>query len=158
MVAKLKPSTMKKLNKAFITAAVISGVVIAYNYFRKEDEQEKSLAYTNSNITLTLSHSILSSSLPLEEILLHSHNVTFIIPPNVETDLSLNYKVLKTSTINGYFALLKNLKPDLLILCQDDLGIDSSSMPKDLPRFVKQTMCVEQGSDVENIIGPLFRK
>ena len=60
----------------------------------------------------------------------------FIIPPNLtEDDLNLsyippNFKLLKCSNLQGYLQILKNLKPDLLLMCSDDLGIDFTQIKK----------------------------
>lgn len=127
--------------------------------------------YTDKSIALTLSHSILSSKLPLNDMLLNSQNVTFILPPNLnEDDLTFNlsdynlpstlinnYKLLKCSNIQGYFTILKNLKPDLLLLCSDDLGISKSMMPKDLSRFIKQIITLDQNKeDIYTKVAPIF--
>lgn len=127
--------------------------------------------YTDKSIALTLSHSILSSKLPLNDMLLNSQNVTFILPPNLnEDDLTFNlsdynlpstlinnYKLLKCSNIQGYFTILKNLKPDLLLLCSDDLGISKSSMPKDMSRFIKQIITLDQNKDdIYTKVAPIF--
>lgn len=122
--------------------------------------------YTKKSIALTLSHSVLSSQLPLNEILLNSENVTFILPPNLSMDdlvcnignsdeverynlpktLLNNYKLLHCSNIEGYFNILKNLKPDTLLVCSDDLGI-ANSVPRDLHRFVKEVINIDQNKD-----------
>lgn len=122
--------------------------------------------YTKKSIALTLSHSVLSSQLPLNEILLNSENVTFILPPNLSMDdlvcnignadeverynlpktLLNNYKLLHCSNIDGYFNVLKNLKPDTLLVCSDDLGI-ANNVPRDLHRFVKEIINIDQNKD-----------
>ena len=135
----------------------------------KEGAEEKlriAKKYTKKSIALTLSHSVLSSQLPLNEILLNSENVTFILPPNLSMDdlvcnignadevekynlpktLLNNYKLLHCSNIDGYFNILKNLKPDTLLVCSDDLGI-ADSLPRDLHRFVKEVINIDQNKD-----------
>lgn len=122
--------------------------------------------YTKKSIALTLSHSVLSSQMPLNEILLNSENVTFILPPNLSMDdlvcnignadeierynlpttLVNNYKLLHCSNIDGYFNILKNLKPDTLLVCSDDLGI-ANNVPRDLHRFVKEVINIDQNKD-----------
>lgn len=130
--------------------------------------------YTLKSIALTLLHSVLSLELPLEDILLNLENVTFILPPNLLMDdlacnikndtgtgdlpetLIRNYKLLKCSNIDGYFNVVKNLRPDMLLVCEDDLGI-SSAIPKDLGRFVKEIVTVDQNrDDVYHKLAPIF--
>lgn len=125
--------------------------------------------YTTDNIVLTLSHSILSLKLPLNDILINSSNVTFILPPNLnEEDLMLNldvgklmknYKLLKCNNILGFWDLLKNLKPDLLLVCEDDLGLDEEMIPRDMGRFIKRVVRLDQREeDIVGKVGPLFVK
>lgn len=57
-----------------------------------------------------------------------------------------NYKLLKCSNMQGYFQLLKNLRPDILIVCTDDLGI-TEQIPKDLGRFVGKVVTIDQEKD-----------
>lgn len=52
--------------------------------------------------------------------------------------------------------MLKNLKPDTLIVCADDLGIQDK-MPKDLPRFVKEVVTLDQNKErVSSILTKVF--
>lgn len=160
--------------------------------------------YTKKSIALTLSHSVLSSELPLNDILLNSENVTFILPPNLSLDdLACNIKVLneeveestsfngndttlsksstptiKSSTINyklpqtliknykllncnnlkGYYNLIKNLEPDMLLVCADDLGI-KQDFPADLNRFAKEIITIDQNHDeIYSTISKIFIK
>ena len=146
-----------------------------------ESTKEKlkiSKKYTKKSIALTLSHSVLSSQLPLNEILLNSENVTFILPPNLSMDdlvcnignadeverynlpktLVNNYKLLHCSNIEGYFNILKNLRPDTLLVCSDDLGMTSSA-PKDLKRFVKEVINIDQNKeDIYKKLSSIFIK
>ncbi|CUM45750.1 Peroxisome assembly protein 22 [Debaryomyces fabryi] len=147
----------------------------------KEGAEEKlriAKKYTKKSIALTLSHSVLSSQLPLNEILLNSENVTFILPPNLSMDdlvcnignadevekynlpktLLNNYKLLHCSNIDGYFNILKNLKPDTLLVCSDDLGI-ADSLPRDLHRFVKEVINIDQNKeDIYKKLSSIFIK
>lgn len=158
--------------KVWLAAAVASSVVAAsysiYNYLSKPPA--KINPHTHKSIALTLSHLVLNSLLPLEEILTQWENVTFILPPNLSLDdlegnidrealpqtLVQNYKLLNCKNIQGYFNLVKNLKPDMLLVCTDDLGI-SGGMPKDLARFVKEIVTVDQDREsVYKTIGLVF--
>lgn len=171
--------------KLWIAALVAASIVtISYKVYssyigeesikdkRTEDDREAeeklriAKKYTKKSIALTLSHSVLSSQLPLNEILLNSENVTFILPPNLSMDdlvcnignadevekynlpktLLNNYKLLRCSNIDGYFNVLKNLKPDTLLVCSDDLGI-ANSVPRDINRFVKEIINIDQNKD-----------
>lgn len=161
-----------------------------YSQLLSEEEADTTAVvtrYTHKKIALTLSHTVLTSDLPLNEILLHSENVTFILPPNlllddlassigaqdkttllvvmVEESLSYsvprtlmeNYKLLKCSNIQGYFNLLKNLEPDMLLICQDDLGITSDKFPQDIGRFIREIVSLDQDKlDVTRKLSPIF--
>lgn len=133
--------------------------------------------YTNKSIALTLLHTILKSDLPLNEILANSENVTFILPPYLSVDdlacnirgadgdasmyalpqtLIKNYKLLKCLNIQGYFHVVKNLKPDMLFVCSDDLGI-TLNIPPDLGRFVKEIITIDQSKDdVHSLLSKVF--
>lgn len=181
--------------KLWITALVASSILaISYKIYNNyaqsetiedstavEEEKEKlkvAKKYTKKSIALTLSHSILSSQLPLNEILLNSDNVTFILPPNLSLDDLVcnigneneiescnlpktwinNYKLLQSSNMQGYFNILKNLKPDTLLVCSEDLGITMSA-PKDLGRFVKEIITIDQNwDDISSKISTIFIK
>lgn len=198
---------LQKNPKAWIAAAVATGVVavsvLVYNSYlasAKEDEEHTAEAceknpdlppalvrratntakrYTNKSIALTLSHSILSSLLPLNDILLNSENVTFILPPNLSIDdlvynvektasspktnsqtlpttLTENYKLLKCLNLQGYFNIVKNIKPDMLLVCSDDLGI-SKRIPHDIHNFVKEIINIDQNKeDIYSKVAPIF--
>ena len=86
----------------------------------------------------------------------------FIIPPNLtEDDLNLsyippNFKLLKCSNLQGYLQILKNLKPDLLLMCSDDLGIDFTQIKKDLNMFINDIINVDQNDDIVLRVRPIF--
>lgn len=168
----------KKSPAIWISAVVATSVAAAgyeiYKYLTKDENDQTISAtkYTNKSIALTLLHSVLSSDLPLDEIIMNSQNVTFILPPHLSVDdlagnidtsqsglsqtLLNNYKLLRCSNIEGYFHMLKNLKPDTLIVCADDLGIQDK-MPKDLPRFVKEVVTLDQNKErVSSILTKVF--
>lgn len=117
--------------------------------------------YLNKSIAITLSSSFLSSQLPLNDILTTQENMIFIIPPNLnEDDLNLkippNFKLLKCSNVQGYLQILKNLKPDCLLLCSDDLGINYSNLSLDLRNFIRTIINVEQDEDLLVQVRPVF--
>ncbi|KAG7661473.1 PEX22 [[Candida] subhashii] len=129
------------------------------------DEEIKYLIskqYSNKSIAITLSSTFLSSNIPLNEILINSENMIFIIPPNLsEKDLDINippnFKLLKCSNVQGYLQMLKNLKPDLLFLCSDDLGINFMNLNKDLRMFIKTIINVDQNkNDIYDKIKVIF--
>lgn len=135
------------------------------NTIAKSDKLKDRKNYTKKSVALTLTHSVLSSKLPLADIILNSENVTFILPPSlsledleaivdkdesgealISSSLMQNYKVLKSNNIQGYYSLIKSLRPDTLLVCADDMGIDDH-LPKEMNRFIKQIVTVEQNSD-----------
>lgn len=118
--------------------------------------------YSNKSIAITLSSTFLSLNIPLNEILINLENMIFIIPPNLcEYDLNIqippNFKLLKCSNLQGYLQMLKNLKPDLLFLCSDDLGINYMKLSKDLRMFIKTIINVDQNNeDIHDKIKMIF--
>lgn len=172
---------------AFIASSIAVVSYKIYSNWTTEEEEEpatterkltRKKSYTNKSIALTLLHSVLNSDLPLNEILLNSDNVTFILPPYLSVDdlacnikgsedpslyslpqtLIKNYKLLKCSNIQGYFHLLKNLKPDMLFVCSEDLGI-TLKVPPDLGRFVKEVVTIDLNKDdVYLILSKVFLK
>ncbi len=40
-----------------------------------------------------------------------------------------NFKLLDCLNLLGYFGLVKNLRPDLLLVCSDDLGLPHAARP-----------------------------
>lgn len=159
----------RKKNPSIILAAVAISSIAAASYkfyeYYLENKKITGKQYTNKSIALTLSHSILNSQLPLDDIILNSENVTFILPPNLSLDdlevsniqeMIKNYKLLNCTNFQGYFNIIKNLKPDMLLVCSEDLGI-LDLIPKDLGRFVDEIVDVEQSSDdVEKKVLPIF--
>ncbi|GEQ66640.1 hypothetical protein JCM33374_g303 [Metschnikowia sp. JCM 33374] len=184
MARKKSPKVLAAVLIATSVAAIsykIYGVLKSHNGVDGSSRKEntalaKRAHYTSKSIALTLSHSVLSSGLPLNDILLSSANVTFILPPylsvedlagQIECDedsrlyelpqtLMENYKLLRCSNMDGYFHLLKNLKPDMLFVCADDLGIRDRA-PPDLRRFVKEIITIDQDKDdVYSVLSDVF--
>lgn len=172
----------QKNPKLFLAALAASSMLAVsykiYDYYTASTSKAPKVKYTNKSIALTLSHSILSSQLPLHDILLNADNVTFILPPNLSIDdlagniitdetsddsyrlptsLLNNYKLLNCNNFQGYFNIIKNLRPDMLLVCSDDLGV--GELPKDLSRFVREVVNIDQNSDdVNSKISPIFIK
>lgn len=137
--------------------------------FEGENKKKIRSKYIDKSITLTLLHSVLNSHPELEELLLNYSNVTFILPPYLsledlrckihpDEDINLipdvllkNYRLLKCSNIDGYFQLLKNLKPDILLVCEEDLGI-TEKIPNDLSRFVGKIISIDQEKEKARIV------
>lgn len=163
----------------YITALVAtSAIAISYkiytSFFQQLNNDEDEIKtdtpssytiskrYSDKSIAITLSSSFLSSSLPLNKILTSSEKMIFIIPPNLtEDDLNLsyippNFKLLKCSNLQGYLQILKNLKPDLLLMCSDDLGIDFTQIKKDLNMFINDIINVDQNDDIVLRIRRIF--
>lgn len=171
----------RKKNPLYFAAALLAASLTAVSYKVYEVFTKKDLAapakYTKKSIALTLLHSVLNLDLPLNEILLNCDNVTFILPPHLSVDdlackittdsagsrvyelpqtLVKNYKLLRCSNIDGYFHVLRNLKPDLLYVCPDDLGI-SDRAPPDLRRFVKEIVNIDQDRNtVQTVLSKVF--
>lgn len=165
----------------YLTALVAtSAIAISYkiytSFFQQQNQQQQlikddedvpisytiSKRYLNKSIAITLSSSFLSSNLPLNKILTNSERMIFIIPPNLtEDDLNLsfippNFKLLKCSNLQGYLQILKNLKPDLLLMCSDDLGLEFPKIKKDLNMFINDIINVDQNDDIVLRVRPIF--
>ncbi|ABN67199.2 predicted protein [Scheffersomyces stipitis CBS 6054] len=177
MAPKLPAGGSRSNPKLWLAAVVATSVVTIgyqiYQLYSQEDERirersgkvseaiEGSVAkkYGNKSIALTLSHSILNSKLPLNEILINNENMIFILPPNLSEDdvtynldpsksgIMPNFKLLKCSNIQGYVQVLKNLKPDMLLICSDDLGLSFMNLSKDLNNFIKTIVNMDQNSE-----------
>lgn len=170
---------------AVATTAIITASYSLYNLISDQDDHEKEVVdendsfdakftsvskkYSDKRIAVTLSSLILNSSLPLNDILINSDKVVFILPPDIEPeDLSNefnallvnkvhNYKLMRCSNIQGYVHTLKNLKPDLLLVCPDDLGMSRHNVSKELNRFIKQIVSIDQTKeDLYAKIRPIF--
>ncbi|ODV80659.1 uncharacterized protein CANTADRAFT_31419, partial [Suhomyces tanzawaensis NRRL Y-17324] len=159
----------QKSPKLWLAALVASSVAAIsykiYNSYTQASEEEPRGSYklskqsVNKSIVLTLSSSVINSKLPLNDILVNSQNVVFILPPNLsEEDLNNelntefvnrdnNYKLLKCLNLQGYVQMLKNLQPDLLLICADDLGLSTMKLTQDLSRFIKQIVNIDQTND-----------
>lgn len=129
------------------------------NIDKEETEGAKSKCHDKA-VTLTLLHSVLNSYPELERLLANYSNVTFILPPylslqdltckihpkeakTIPEALFKNYRLLKCSNIDGYFQLVKSLKPDILLVCEEDLGI-TEFIPQDLFRYVGKIVSIDQ--------------
>lgn len=163
---------------AALLATAVAGVSYkAYQFWQEGGESRDANRWSkfrHKRIALTLLHSVLLTDLPLADILMNSENVTFILPPYLSVDdvahsvsgeeasyalphkMIKNYKFLQCSNINGYFQIVKNLQPDILFVCSDDLGI-TQNIPKDLGRFVKEIVTFEQDKlSVKSILSKVF--
>ncbi|RLV95765.1 Peroxisome assembly protein 22 [Spathaspora sp. JA1] len=178
MARKTKRSPTVWISALIATSALAVTYKLYQSYFKSEQEELEARSpnadnaditkyvispkYSNKSIVITLSSTFISSKIPLNEILLNSENMIFIIPPNLnEEDLNVNippnYKLLKCSNVDGYLQVLKNLKPDLLFLCSDDLGINLKNLSSDLKLFIKTIVNVDQSKeDIYCKLRPIF--
>jgi len=165
-----------------IGIAAIGTATLAYNLYleylvgptdettKERDSYTVSKKYANKSIAVTLLTLVLNLALPLSEILVNSENIVFILPPNLsEEDLvselngdvlareNANYKLLKCLNIQGYIAILKSLRPDMLYVCADDMGLPILNFTQDLSRFIKQIINIDQTSeDVYDKVSRIF--
>lgn len=124
--------------------------------------------YSKKSIAISLSNSIVNAEIPLGDILVASEDVIFIVPPNLTLDdiishvgakdskaayglrklFSNNHKLLNCTNIEGFFNILKHLRPETLLVCYEDLGISRvQGVPKDLGRFVKEIKDVDNNKE-----------
>lgn len=165
-----------------VGVAAIGAATLAYNLYQEYIEgpgdstsKEKnsytvSKRYANKSIAVTLLTLVLNLSLPLSDILVNSENIVYILPPNLsEEDLvtelngdvlarkNANYKLLKCLNIQGYIAILKSLRPDMLYVCADDMGLSILNFSQDLSRFIKQIINIDQtNEDVYDKVSRIF--
>jgi len=123
---------------------------LRYGEEEKEGEKNhgKAHKYTSKPITIILTDSIISSNLPINEILLKTEDVVLVIPPNLskddlneKLDKSIDYKVIECETNDGVWSATKHLGSEVIFIVKDDLNED---IPKGLERYVGEIIELEQ--------------
>lgn len=156
----MNSSTRRRLWPWAVTlgVAVAAGVAL-YKFFEdledddldfsSSDQLEQSIKYTNKPITIILTESILSSKIPLIEILNKTENIVLVIPPDLsladlpEIDDSISYKVIETDTYEGVWSVVKHLKSEVVFVVNDDLKKD---IPEDVGRYVNEIIQLGQNN------------
>ncbi|ODQ77367.1 hypothetical protein BABINDRAFT_163622 [Babjeviella inositovora NRRL Y-12698] len=171
---------------ASLAVTVIAGIVYAVNKLStEENDMELSREmlqlsqpltekrYTTKAITVVLTSSIIAARLPLEELLHHSNNIVFVLPPKLRkaelfADQRLmsrkgvngvihKYKIIECDNARGMWFVVKHLKPDTLIVCEDDLPLHCE-MPQEINNFVRDVVILEQNSNaVYESVMPYFK-
>lgn len=144
----------KRLKKMGLIGCVVvllgtGGYALYQSYLNKEQEQEQITAkYTSKPITIILTDSIISSNLPINEILLKTDNIVLVIPPNLsvddlneEIDESISFKIIECSTNDGVWSVVKHLNSEVIFVVNDDLNYE---IPKNLQRYVGEIIELEQ--------------
>lgn len=148
------------------------------NVGERQTNLRLSKRYSKKSIAISLSNSIVNAEIPLGEILAASEDVIFIVPPNMTLDDIIshvgakdskaaydlrklflnNYKLLNCTNIEGFFNILKHLRPETLLVCYEDLGISRvQGVPKDLGRFVKEIKDVDNNKEhIQSEISNIF--
>jgi hypothetical protein len=125
----------QRRNLGIIGAIVTLGVgaYALYRYVQKEkiEDEQTGTRYTRRPITIVLSESILSSNIPINEILSKTSEVVVVIPPdltvddlNEQLDRSVEYKVIECDTFKGMWSVVKHLNSEIIFVVKDDLAED----------------------------------
>lgn len=145
--------------KRLKSLGIIGGAVVLlgaggfalYQYIwesQNEEDTEVTAKYTSKPITIILTDSIISSNLPIKEILLKTENLVVVIPPNLsikdlneEIDETISYKVIECSTNEGVWSVVKHLNSEVIFVVNDDL---EEELPENLQRYVGDIIELEQ--------------
>jgi hypothetical protein len=135
-----------------------------YQYFQKpaleeldsssSHQLEASIKYTNKPITIILTESILSSQIPLVEILNKTENIVLVITPDLSlADLpnvneSITYKIIECDTSEGVWSVVKHLRSEIVLVVSDDLD---KSIPEDVGRYVQEIVELDQNNTEINV-------
>jgi hypothetical protein len=151
-----------------------AGAYALYCYLQKEKIKDEQIGtrYTRRPITIVLSESILSSNIPINEILSKTSEVVVVIPPdltvddlNEQLDPSVEYKVIECDTFEGMWSVVKHLNSETIFIVKDDLAEDipegleselsmkhvySNVLTRSYPGYVGEIVELEQNSTVIN--------
>lgn len=110
--------------------------------------------YTRKHITIILTDSIISSKLPINEILTKTTDVVLVIPPeltvddlNEPLDPTIAYKAIECSTFDGVWSVVKHLGSEINFVVRDDLSDD---IPEGIERYVGEIIELDQNVSVIN--------
>lgn len=131
--------------------AAFTATVASIYYLTQQDtiETERDKKYTRKPITIVLTESVLSSKLPINEILKKTENVVFVCPIEVEIPLdeTISYKLIPCDTEGGLWSIVKHLQSDTIFVVRDDLQED---IPQGMERYVGNIVELDQNFTVIN--------
>lgn len=141
-------------NLGIIGAVLLLGAggYALYQSFNKDNEEEEIITakYTSRPITIILTDSIISSNIPINDILLNTENIVLVIPPNLSRDdlnehidESVSYKVIECETNEGVWSVVKHLHSEVILVVKDDL---EEEIPTNLERYVGEIIELEQNN------------
>lgn len=155
----------QRRNASIIGALVVlgAGAYALYSYLTSEgdgdvevvNDNDSRRKYTQRPITIILTESILSSNLPLNEILKKTSDVVLVVPPDLSVDEDLQdefepdveYKVIECETYEGVWSVVKHLNGEIIFVVKDDLP---SELPEGLERYVGEIVELDQNSSEIN--------
>ncbi|KAH3671763.1 hypothetical protein WICMUC_004574 [Wickerhamomyces mucosus] len=163
-------SSIKKRNLGLtIGGGLLIFTVATYLYTKFYNQQPSKSSssstikskYSTKSISIVITDSILSSSLPLIEILTQLQDITFILTPNItitDLDQSLNsssssltqfkHKIIEFENYQSLWSILKHLNNDLIFIVIDDLP---EIIPIEFKNFIRgEILELEQNSDEIN--------
>lgn len=128
----------RQLGLAGAVLVLGAGAYALYRQCKEEILEEPATSYTKKPITIVLSESILSSNIPIGEILAKTSEVVVVIPPdlsisdlNEKLDPSVVHKVIECDTFAGVWSVVKHLNGEIVFIVKDDLAED---IPEGLER------------------------
>lgn len=152
----MTPRQRRALSLASALLVVGAGAYALYSYLSKDKkvDQQPSQKYTKKPVTIVLTESILTSNIPINEILAKTCDVVVVVAPelsledlNEELDPSVAHKVIECETLQGVWSVVKHLNGEVMFIVKDDLSED---IPEGLERYVGEIVELEQNSTVIN--------
>lgn len=154
-----------------ITAAIFTGVSIAYAVYRRLDssntDAQAKKNIKGKDVVIVISNSIIASSLSLKELLENNELLTFLVAPNSPHSISSftnshlvdgsisNYKLLDCSNTTGFYLIIKSLQPNILIVCPTDLNLEESTMNSEIGSYADEIIKVSLTQEFDSLIDSL---
>lgn len=127
-----------------------------YQMTRKEDGKGRRFKLGGS-LAIVLSASVISSHIPVAEILENCQDVVILLPPSIQKEdlkgfgISIDdtYKIIECDTEIGMIHIMKHLHYTNNFICLDDLDINEGDLEKlQLKRFVANVVYLEQNKEL----------
>lgn len=133
--------------------AVCVGCYVTYKHFTENAPAEiKTKKYTSKSTTIILTDSIVSSNIPINDILKQTNDIVVVIPPGLKiTDLkeennldySVIFKVIECDTFEGVWSVVQHLSSDVVFVVKDDL---EKEIPSNVGKYVGEIIELEQNA------------
>lgn len=160
-------NSQKKKTLALATACGVCVVGVAYSiytYFNQSttaieelnDTSTKKIKYTSRSISIIITDSIISSNLPVVEILTQTENITFILPEDLSMDdlllgesdaidfNRLKYKIINVDKNESIAPLLSHLNNDLVIYTNNEVEVDLKFVRSDIVELEQNSTSINE--------------